>query len=431
MAKKEGKTYEKDEVVTLASLSEQTLKQIYTYARQYKIPNYSKMTKKELSLAVVRAQGESKGYFPVEGVLDITGPEFGFLYPINYSASQEDIYISSTQINRFGLRNGDLIKGLARPPKERERRNGLLQIATVNGKDPELAKERDHFPALTPIYPDRLMKLETDADKLSLRMIDLLSPIGFGQRGLIAAPPKAGKTVLLKQVANAIATNYPEVVLIVLLIDERPEEVTDFERNVQAEVVASTFDQHPRNHIQVAELVIERAKRLVEDKQDVVVLIDSLTRLVRAYNNVEPPSGRTMSGGLDPVALNGPKKIFGSARNIEGGGSLTILATALIQTDSKADEVIYEEFKGTGNMELHLERSLAQSRIFPAIDVNKSGTRKEDLLLDTQTLEAAYNLRQLMTGNLKEDTRQLLMTFESIVSNQELIEKILVKKGKK
>ena len=235
----------------------------------------------------------------------------------------------------------------------------------------------------------------------------------------------------MKQVANAIATNYPEVVLIVLLIDERPEEVTDFERNVQAEVVASTFDQHPRNHIQVAELVIERAKRLVEDKQDVVVLIDSLTRLVRAYNNVEPPSGRTMSGGLDPVALNGPKKIFGSARNIEGGGSLTILATALIQTDSKADEVIYEEFKGTGNMELHLDRSLAQSRIFPAIDVNKSGTRKEDLLLDTQTLEAAYNLRQLMTGNLKEDTRQLLMTFESIVSNQELIEKILVKKGKK
>ena len=378
---------EQVETVTLQSLQEKTLKEMYGFAKHYKIPYYGQMNKKELALAILRAQEEATGFFQVEGVLDINRAEgFGFLRPINYSSSQEDIYISSSQIRRFDLRNGDLVSGTARPPRQGEKFNGLMQVGFVNGKDPEEAKERDHFPGLTPLYPEKQMVLETTRGRIASRMLDLICPIGFGQRGLIVAPPKAGKTSLLKEIANGITTNYPEAELIILLIDERPEEVTDIERTVDAEVVYSTFDQLPENHIKISELVLERALRLVEDGRDVIILMDSLTRLARAYNLTIPPSGRTLSGGIDPAALYRPKKFFGSARNIEEGGSLTILATALVETGSRMDDVIYEEFKGTGNSEIHLSRELAERRVFPAIDVKRSGTRKEDMLLSQETL---------------------------------------------
>lgn len=373
--------------LTMAELEHKTLKEIYTYAKDFKIPYYSQMNKKELSLAVIRAQAEKQGFFYMEGILDIVGQEgYGFLRPINYGPSAEDIYISSSQIRRFSLRNGDQVAGKARPPKESERYYGLMHVESVNGKDPEEAKERPHFPALTPLYPNRRIQLETTTGRLSTRMIDLFSPIGFGQRGLIVAPPKAGKTSILKEIANGITENHPEVELIVLLIDERPEEVTDLERSVKGDVVSSTFDLQPSNHTRVAELVLERAMRLVEDKRDVVILMDSITRLARAYNLVVPPSGRTLSGGIDPAALYKPKKFFGAARNIEEGGSLTILATALVETGSRMDDMIYEEFKGTGNMELQLSRQLAERRIFPAIDLKKSSTRKEELLIDRKSV---------------------------------------------
>ena len=385
---------EQVETVTLQSLQEKTLKEMYGFAKHYKIPYYGQMNKKELALAILRAQEEATGFFQVEGVLDINRAEgFGFLRPINYSSSQEDIYISSSQIRRFDLRNGDLVSGTARPPRQGEKFNGLMQVGFVNGKDPEEAKERDHFPGLTPLYPEKQMVLETTRGRIASRMLDLICPIGFGQRGLIVAPPKAGKTSLLKEIANGITTNYPEAELIILLIDERPEEVTDIERTVDAEVVYSTFDQLPENHIKISELVLERALRLVEDGRDVIILMDSLTRLARAYNLTIPPSGRTLSGGIDPAALYRPKKFFGSARNIEEGGSLTILATALVETGSRMDDVIYEEFKGTGNSEIHLSRELAERRVFPAIDVKRSGTRKEDMLLSQETLEAIWKVR--------------------------------------
>ncbi|EAE4152463.1 transcription termination factor Rho, partial [Listeria monocytogenes] len=301
-----------------------------------------------------------------------------------------------SQIRRFELRTGDKVSGKVRPPKENERYFGLLHVEAVNGENPEVAKERVHFPGLTPLYPDRQIHLETGKNPISTRTIDLISPIGFGQRGLIVAPPKAGKTVLLKEIANAITTNHPESELIVLLIDERPEEVTDIERSVKADVVSSTFDEVPENHIKVAELVLERAMRLVEQKRDVVILMDSITRLARAYNLVIPPSGRTLSGGIDPAAFHRPKRFFGAARNIEEGGSLTILATALVDTGSRMDDVIYEEFKGTGNMELHLDRQLAERRVFPAIDMRRSGTRKEELLLSKERLEQLWKIRKAM-----------------------------------
>ncbi len=321
---------------------------------------------------MIRAQAEKQGFYYMEGILDIVGQDgYGFLRPINYGPSAEDIYISASQIRRFSLRNGDKVAGKARPPKESERYYGLMHVESVNGKDPEEAKERPHFPALTPLYPQRQLQLETTPQRLSTRMIDIFSPIGFGQRGLIVAPPKAGKTSVLKEIANGITENYPEVELIVLLIDERPEEVTDLERSVKGDVVSSTFDLQPQNHTRVSELVLERAMRLVEDKRDVVILMDSITRLARAYNLVVPPSGRTLSGGIDPAALYKPKKFFGAARNIEEGGSLTILATALVDTGSRMDDVIYEEFKGTGNLELQLSRELSERRIFPAIDIKK------------------------------------------------------------
>lgn len=409
---------EQVETVTLQSLQEKTLKEMYGFAKHYKIPYYGQMNKKELALAILRAQEEATGFFQVEGVLDINRAEgFGFLRPINYSSSQEDIYISSSQIRRFDLRNGDLVSGTARPPRQGEKFNGLMQVGFVNGKDPEEAKERDHFPGLTPLYPEKQMVLETTRGRIASRMLDLICPIGFGQRGLIVAPPKAGKTSLLKEIANGITTNYPEAELIILLIDERPEEVTDIERTVDAEVVYSTFDQLPENHIKISELVLERALRLVEDGRDVIILMDSLTRLARAYNLTIPPSGRTLSGGIDPAALYRPKKFFGSARNIEEGGSLTILATALVETGSRMDDVIYEEFKGTGNSEIHLSRELAERRVFPAIDVKRSGTRKEDMLLSQETLEAIWKVRHAIKGDGLETSEQLVKQLRETKSN--------------
>lgn len=412
------------ETVTLPVLQQKTLKEMYAFAKHYKIPYYGQMNKKELALAIMRAQEEATGFFQVEGVLDINNAEgYGFLRPINYSTSQEDIYISSSQIRKFALRNGDLVSGPARPPRTGEKFNGLMQVGAVNGKDPEEAKERDHFPGLTPLYPDVQMKLETTIGRIASRMLDLICPIGFGQRGLIVAPPKAGKTSLLKEIANGITTNYPEAELIILLIDERPEEVTDIERTVEAEVVFSTFDQTPEHHIKVSELVLERALRLVEDGRDVIVLLDSITRLARAYNLTIPPSGRTLSGGIDPAAFYRPKRFFGSARNIEDGGSLTILATALIETGSRMDDVIYEEFKGTGNAEVHLSRELAERRVFPAIDVKRSGTRKEEILLEPHVLEAVWKVRNTMKGDGLETSEQIVKQLRETKSNKDFIKR--------
>lgn len=412
--------------LTFSDLQNMTLKEIYEHAKRLKIPYYSQMNKKELSLAVIRAQEEKQGYFQVSGVLDkINSQDFGFLRPINYSHSNEDIYISASQMTRFSLRNGDKITGTARPPKAGERYYGLMNVKLVNGKNPEEARERPHFPALTPLYPDRRINLESSENELSARMIDLVAPIGFGQRGLIVAPPKVGKTTLLKEITNGIKANHPEVELIVLLIDERPEEVTDLERSIDGEVVHSTFDQQPQNHVKVSELVLERARRLVEDKQDVVILMDSITRLARAYNLVEQPSGRTLSGGIDPAALYRPKRFFGSARNVEEGGSMTIVATALVDTGSRMDDVIYEEFKGTGNMEVHLSRELAERRIYPAIDIKKSSTRKEEMLLSKEEYEAVYKLRRGMRNDSLEYTDQFIKTLRRYGKNAAFVEKVL------
>lgn len=408
-------------VWNLETLEKEPLKEIYKYAKELNIPDFSTMNKKELCLAVIRAQEETQGFFTVEGVLDIIynqGDSYGFLRPINYSSSKEDIYISNSQMRRFDLRRGDLVMGTARPPKQGEKRNGLMHVLKVNGDDPEKAKDREHFPALVPIYPNEQIILENSKNDLAARLIDFVSPIGFGQRGLIVAPPKAGKTSLLKQIAQGIAKNYPKAHLIVLLIDERPEEVTDLERSIKGEVVYSTFDQQPENHIKIAELVYERALRLVENKQDVIILMDSITRLTRAYNLVIPTSGRTLSGGVDPAAFYKPKRFFGAARNIEDGGSLTILATALIDTGSRMDDVIYEEFKGTGNMELHLSRELAQRRIFPAVDIKKSGTRKEELLLNKKMLDTIFKVRNSMKGDSLEMTEALLKRLSGTKDNK-------------
>lgn len=412
------------ENLTLVDLKNKTLKEIYGYAREFKIPYYSQMNKKELSLAVIRAQAEKQGFYYMSGVLDITSQQdgYGFLRPINYGSSQEDIYISSSQIRRFGLRNGDLVAGKARPPKPKERYYGLMHVDSVNGKHPEEAKQRPHFPALTPLYPNRQMILETARGQIATRIIDLFAPIGFGQRGLIVAPPKAGKTSLLKAIANGITRNYPQAKLLLLLVDERPEEVTDLERTIDGEVVYSTFDQKPENHVRVSELVLERAMRLVEDKQDVVILLDSLTRLARAYNLTVPPSGRTLSGGIDPAALFKPKKFFGAARNIEEGGSLTILATSLVDTGSRMDDVIYEEFKGTGNQEFQLTRDLAERRIFPAVDLKKSGTRKEELLLGKDCLDFMWKLRKSLSNDVLRSTEQVIKSLKETKNNREFIE---------
>ncbi|AXI01121.1 transcription termination factor Rho [Sporosarcina sp. PTS2304] len=411
-------------MITLADLESMTLKDLYSLAKQFKVTNYSKLTKKELIFAILKSRAEQEGFFFMEGVLEIIQSEgYGFLRPINYSSSSEDIYISASQIRRFDLRNGDKVTGKVRPPKENERFYGLLQVEAVNGQNPEVARERVHFPALTPLYPDRQIRLETTKNRISTRIMDLVSPVGFGQRGLIVAPPKAGKTMLLKEIANAITTNHPEAELIVLLIDERPEEVTDIERSVNADVVSSTFDEVPQNHVKVAELVLERAMRLVEHKRDVIILMDSITRLARAFNLVIPPSGRTLSGGIDPAAFHRPKRFFGAARNLEEGGSLTILATALIETGSRMDEVIYEEFKGTGNMELHLDRSLAERRIFPAMDIRRSGTRKEDLLIPADKLEKLWAIRKTFS-DAPDFAERFLRKLRQSENNEEFFDKL-------
>lgn len=361
----------------------------------------------------------------VEGILEILPDGYGFLRGANYLSTPKDIYISPIQIRRFRLDKGDKIKGIARLPKEGEKFPALIFVGEVNGEAPEKAYRRVKFDDLTPIYPEERLKLETTAAEYAMRLIDIISPIGKGQRGQIVAPPKVGKTTLLKKIANSISRNNPEVELIVLLIDERPEEVTDMRRSIQGEVIYSTFDELPEHHVKVAEMVLERAKRLVEHKKDVVILLDSITRLARAYNLVIPSSGRTLSGGLDPSALHKPKKFFGAARNIENGGSLTILATSLIETGSRMDDVIFEEFKGTGNMEVHLDRSLSEKRIFPAIDINKSGTRKEEKLLTPKELETVFALRKALSSMPASDvTEQLINQMVKTKTNVEFLEKI-------
>lgn len=413
----------------LAQLELQKLTELYKLAKVHQIPAYGAMKKKELIFAILRAQAEKSGFMFMEGILDILQEGFGFLRPINYLPSREDIYISASQIRKFDLRSGDLVSGKCRPPKENERYFGLLQVEAVNGENPTTAAERLHFPALTPLYPETKVVLETTPNQLSSRVMDLLCPIGLGQRGLIVAPPKAGKTLLLKELANSIATNYPDIELFVLLIDERPEEVTDMQRSVRGEVVASTFDELPENHIKVAELVLERAQRLVEHKKDVIILMDSITRLARAYNLVIPPSGRTLSGGIDPAAFHRPKRFFGAARNIEEGGSLTIIATALVETGSRMDDVIYEEFKGTGNLELHLDRKLAERRIFPAIDIRRSGTRREEMLLTKEELEKVWILRKNMQES-HEFTEAFLKKIAGTKTNVEFLETLEAAKAR-
>lgn len=415
--------------LSIAALEAKKLTELYQLAKERDIPYYGKMKKKELIFAILKAQAENAGLMFMEGVLEILPDGFGFLRPINYLPSDEDIYISASQIRKFDLRTGDLVSGKARPPKENERYFGLLFVEAVNGMDPQLAAQRLHFPALTPIYPQEKLILERIPTHLATRTIDLLSPVGLGQRGLIVAPPKAGKTLLLKEIANSISENYPDIKLIVLLIDERPEEVTDMQRSVNGEVISSTFDELPENHIKVAELVLERAQRLVEAKHDVVILLDSITRLARAYNLVIPPSGRTLSGGIDPAAFHRPKRFFGAARNIEEGGSLTILATALIETGSRMDDVIYEEFKGTGNMELHLDRRLAERRIFPAIDIKRSGTRREEMLLSKVELDKVWALRKLMNDQ-NDFTEVFIRKLKETKTNKEFLDQIEVNSKK-
>ena len=360
----------------------------------------------------------------VEGILDILPDGYGFLRGDNYLSSPKDVYLSPIQIKRFRLDNGDIVKGISRL-KEGEKFPSLIFVGEVNGEHPEKAMKRKRFDELTPIYPTEKLKLETVPNEYAMRMIDLISPIGKGQRGMIVAQPKVGKTTLIKKIANSITTNNPEVELIVLLIDERPEEVTDMKRSINGDVIYSTFDELPEHHVKVAEMVLERAKRLIEQGKDIVILLDSITRLARAYNLVIPSSGRTLSGGLDPTALHKPKKFFGAARNIENGGSLTILATALVDTGSRMDDVIFEEFKGTGNMEVHLDRKLSEKRIFPAIDINKSGTRREDLLLTPEEKETVFALRKAMNSMPVADvTEQILSLMTQTKNNKEFLVKI-------
>lgn len=404
----------------ISDLETKKLTDLYKLAKQFQIPGYGQMKKKELIFAILRAQAEQDGFMFMEGVLDILPEGFGFLRPINYLPSSEDIYIAQKQIRKFDLRTGDLVSGKCRPPKAPERYFGLLQINAVNGENPEDAAQRLHFPALTPLYPEKKLVLEMTSNQVSTRIMDMLAPVGLGQRGLIVAPPKAGKTLLLKEIANSISTNHPDIELFVLLIDERPEEVTDMQRSVKGEVVASTFDEVPENHIKVTELVLERALRLVEHKKDVVILLDSITRLARAYNLVVPPSGRTLSGGIDPASFHRPKRFFGSARNIEEGGSLTILATALVETGSRMDDIIYEEFKGTGNMEIHLDRKLAERRIFPAIDIRRSGTRREEMLLSKEELDKLWAIRKNMNES-SEFVDQFLKKLRDTKTNEEFL----------
>jgi transcription termination factor Rho len=384
--------------MNLAELKEKTIAELTSIARTLNVVGASGLRKQEMIFKILEAQTEKNGLIFAEGVLEILPDGFGFLRApdYNYLPGPDDIYVSPSQIRRFDLRTGDTVSGQVRPPKEGERYFALLKVEAVNFENPELVKEKILFDNLTPLFPNQRFRLETAGEEISMRIMDLITPLGKGQRGLLVAPPRTGKTVLLQKIANSITKNHPEVILIVLLIDERPEEVTDFQRSVKAEVVSSTFDEPATRHVQVAEMVIEKAKRLVEHKRDVVILLDSITRLGRAYNTIVPPSGKVLSGGVDSNALQRPKRFFGAARNIEEGGSLTIIATALIDTGSRMDDVIFEEFKGTGNMELHLDRRLVDKRLFPAIDIFRSGTRREELLLTPNELNKMWVLRKVL-----------------------------------
>ncbi len=411
--------------MNLQELKGKKISELNTLARELNIEGASGMRKQELIFALLNAQTELNGMIYGEGVLETLPDGFGFLRApdYNYLPGPDDIYVSPSQIRRFNLHTGDTVSGQIRPPKEGERYFALLKVEKVNFEAPEVARDKIFFDNLTPLYPDEKLNLETEPDNMPMRVMELTSPIGKGQRGLIVAPPRTGKTMLLQNIANSIAVNHPEVYLIVLLIDERPEEVTDMQRSVKGEVISSTFDEPASRHVQVAEMVIEKAKRLVEHKRDVVILLDSITRLARAYNTVIPPSGKILSGGVDSNALHKPKRFFGAARNIEEGGSLTIIATALIDTGSKMDEVIFEEFKGTGNMELHLDRKLVEKRTFPAIDINKSGTRKEELLIEKTSLNRIWILRKVIHPmNVVDSMEFLLDKLSERKSNQAFLD---------
>ncbi|MBW2589647.1 MAG: transcription termination factor Rho [Deltaproteobacteria bacterium] len=397
--------------MNIVELKEKTIKELNEMAKKYSIEGAAGMRKQELMFALLQRELEKNGLIFGEGTIEILPDGFGFLRSpdSNYLPGPDDIYVSPSQIRRFNLRTGDTISGQIRQPKESERYFALLKVEAVNFEDPEIARDKILFDNLTPLYPERKMDIETDSDNYSTRIMDLMIPIGFGQRGLIVSPPRSGKTMLLQNIANSIIASHSNVIPFVLLIDERPEEVTDMRRSVNAEVISSTFDEPSERHVQVAEMVIEKAKRLVEHKKDVVILLDSITRLARAHNSVMPPSGKILSGGVDSNALQRPKRFFGAARNIEEGGSLTIIATALVDTGSRMDEVIFEEFKGTGNMEIQLDRRLADKRVFPAIDIKKSGTRKEELLLDEETLNRVWILRKLLTSLNPVDSLEFML----------------------
>jgi transcription termination factor Rho len=407
----------------LAELESKTLAELRDMAREMEIGSVATLKKSELVFRLLQAQAEQQGNLYREGVLDIVDEGFGFLRKDRFLPGPEDVYVSLSQIRRFGLRTGDSVGGQVRQPKESEKYFGMLRVEAVNGVDPEIAKRRPHFDQLIPVYPYQMYVLETEPSITATRLIDLVAPIGRGQRGMIVAPPKAGKTMLLKQIANAITANAPEAHLMVVLVGERPEEVTDMERHVKnADVVSATFDEPSERHTRVAEMALERAKRLVESGRDVVILLDSITRLTRAYNLAMPSSGRTLSGGIDPNAIYPPKRFFGAARKIEDAGSLTIIATCLIDTGSRMDDVIYEEFKGTGNMEVHLERKLAEKRIFPAIDIQRSGTRHEELLMDEVTLQRVWLMRRMLAAvGGTEGTELLLNYLARTESNKEFL----------
>lgn len=397
--------------MNIVELKNKKIKELTQMAKSLNIDGAAGMRKQELIFALIQSQIEKNGLIYGEGTLEILPDGFGFLRApsYNYLPGPDDIYVSPSQIRRFNLRTGDIVSGQIRQPKESERYFALLKVEAVNYEDPEVAREKILFDNLTPLYPNRKINIENDPENYSMRIMDLMIPIGFGQRGLIVSPPRAGKTMLLQNIANSIIASHKEVIPFVLLIDERPEEVTDMERTVRAEVISSTFDEPAERHVQVAEMVIEKAKRLVEHKKDVVILLDSITRLARAYNSVMPPSGKILSGGVDSNALQRPKRFFGAARNIEEGGSLTIIATALIDTGSRMDEVIFEEFKGTGNMEIQLDRRLADKRVYPAFDIKKSGTRKEELLLSEDTLNRVWILRKLLSSLNPIDSLEFLL----------------------
>ena len=395
----------------LGELKEMSISRLHQIARELDIPGVAGMRKQELIFKILQAQAEKAGLIFSEGVIEVLPDGFGFLRApeYNYLPGPDDVYVSPSQIRRFDLRTGYTVSGQIRPPKEGERYFALIKVDAINFEPPEQARNKIFFDNLTPLYPMERIRLETTRDNFTGRIMDMLTPIGKGQRGLIVAPPRTGKTMMLQSIAHSIATNHPEIILIVLLIDERPEEVTDMQRSVKGEVISSTFDEPAQRHVQVAEMVIEKAKRLVEHKRDVVILLDSITRLARAYNTVVPPSGKVLSGGVDSNALQRPKRFFGAARNIEEGGSLTIIATALIDTGSRMDDVIFEEFKGTGNMEVHLDRRLVDKRIFPAIDINKSGTRKDELLIPREELNRIWILRKVLAPLSPVESIELLL----------------------